>query len=92
MPEINSAEAAKREVRYWAERGFHNFKTCVDISLSEIRAAAQEAHLHGKNISSRLCSVSILEALDAGIDEIEHEFQSIAVDILPLNEGEEVGF
>ncbi|KAK7223302.1 hypothetical protein V2G26_011305 [Clonostachys chloroleuca] len=90
MPEINSAEAAKREVRYWAERGFHNFKTCVDISLSEIRAAAQEAHLHGKNISSRLCSVSILEALDAGIDEIEHEFQSIAVDILPLNEGEEI--
>ncbi|CAG9989496.1 unnamed protein product [Clonostachys byssicola] len=92
MPEINSAEAAKREVGYWAERGFHNFKTYVDISRSEMRAAAEEAHAHGKNISAHLCSVSILEALDAGIDEVEHGFQSIAADILRLHEGEEVGF
>lgn len=92
MPEITSAEAAKREVRYWSERGFHNFKTYVDISRSEMIAAAGEAHLHGKNISAHLCSMSILEAIDAGIDEIEHGFQSIAVDILRLRKGAEAAF
>lgn len=87
MPEITSADAATREVQYWSARGFHNFKTYVDVSRSQMKAAAAEAHKQGKNISAHLCSMTILEALDAGIDEIEHGFQSIAMDILRLRKG-----
>lgn len=72
MTKLAGPEDARRVVRYWAEEGVSWFKAYTAISREELAAAIDEAHRHGVKVTAHLCSVSFTEAVEAGIDNIEH--------------------
>ncbi|HJO05644.1 MAG TPA: amidohydrolase family protein [Acidobacteriota bacterium] len=72
MARLSDPEHARRVVSYWAEEGVDWFKAYTWISRDELAAAIDEAHKHGIKVTAHLCSVSFREAVEAGIDNIEH--------------------
>jgi len=72
MTFLNSPEQARRFVRYWAEEGATWLKAYTNIRSAELGAAIDEAHRHGIKVTGHLCSISFTEAVDLGIDNIEH--------------------
>ena len=72
MAEITTPEAARRFVAYWAQEGMEWIKAYTDIRRSELKAAIEEAHKRGLKVTGHLCSVSFREAVDLGIDNLEH--------------------
>ena len=61
-------------VAYWAEEGATWFKAYTRISRAELAAAIDEAHKRGLKFTGHLCSVSFSEAVDLGIDNLEHGY------------------
>jgi imidazolonepropionase-like amidohydrolase len=72
MAVVNSPEAARRFVAYWASEGATWIKAYTDIRRSELEAAIKEAHKRGVKVTGHLCSVSFREAVALGIDNLEH--------------------
>ena len=72
MAVINSPEAARRFVAYWAAEGATWIKAYTDISRADLGAAIDEAHKRGIKVTGHLCSVSFQEAVALGIDNLEH--------------------
>ncbi|MGH7720354.1 MAG: amidohydrolase family protein [Gemmatimonadaceae bacterium] len=72
MAPINSPEAARRFVAYWAAEGMTWIKAYTDISREDLGAAIDEAHKRGMKATGHLCSVSFQEAVDLKIDNLEH--------------------
>ena len=72
MAEITSPEAARRFVAYWAQEGATWIKAYTDIRRAELGAAIDEAHKRGMKVTGHLCSVSFREAVELGIDNLEH--------------------
>jgi imidazolonepropionase-like amidohydrolase len=72
MAVVNSPEAARRFVAYWASEGATWIKAYTDIRRAELGAAIKEAHKRGLRVTGHLCSVSFREAVDLGIDNLEH--------------------
>ncbi|HJS48001.1 MAG TPA: amidohydrolase family protein [Gemmatimonadales bacterium] len=64
--------AARRVVAYWADEGATWFKVYTTISRAELAAVVDEAHKHGLKVTGHLCSVGYVEAVDLGIDQLEH--------------------
>jgi enamidase len=82
MHELTGPEDARRMVDFWAAAGATSFKAYMNISRAELRAAVQEVHKLGFKITGHLCSVTYKEAIDAGIDDLEHGF-FVATDFVP---------
>lgn len=74
MYQVNGPEDARRVVAYWAEEGASWFKAYTRISREELAAAIDEAHKRGLKITGHLCSVSFQEAVELGMDNVEHGF------------------
>lgn len=74
MHALKDADDARRQVAYWADMGATSFKTYMNITRDELRAAIEEAHKRGLKITGHLCSVTYAEAADLGIDNLEHGF------------------
>jgi hypothetical protein len=72
MAVVNSPEAARRFVAYWASEGATWIKAYTDIRRAELEAAIKEAHKRGVKVTGHLCSVSFREAVALGIDNLEH--------------------
>jgi imidazolonepropionase-like amidohydrolase len=72
MAEINSPEAARRFVAYWGQEGATWLKAYTNIRRAELKAAIDEAHKRGMKVTGHLCSVSFREAVELGIDNLEH--------------------
>lgn len=72
MTRLNGPDDARRVVRYWSEEGVSWFKAYTEISRAELAAAIEEAHKHGVKVTAHLCSVTYSEAVDMGIDNLEH--------------------
>jgi len=72
MTLINSPEQARRFVAYWAEEGATWLKAYTNISREDFRAAIDEAHRRGIKVTGHICSVGFSEAVELGIDNIEH--------------------
>src|SRR5262249_29213921 len=72
--ELTGPEDARQTVAYWAERGATSFKAYKNSTREELRAAVGEAHKRGLKVTGHLCSVSYPEAVEAGIDNLEHGF------------------
>ncbi len=72
MAVVNSPEAARRFVAYWASEGATWIKAYTDIRRAELGAAIKEAHKRGIKVTGHLCSVSYREAVALGIDNLEH--------------------
>lgn len=74
MTRVRGPEDARRVVKYWAEEGVDWFKAYTLITRDELKAAIEEAHAHGLKVTGHLCSVSFREAVELGIDNLEHGF------------------
>ncbi len=92
MAILNSPEAARRFVDYWASEGATWIKAYTDIRRAELGAAIQEAHKKGIKVTGHLCSVSFQEAVALGIDNLEHGMLTASdfttgkqADICPVN-------
>jgi imidazolonepropionase-like amidohydrolase len=72
MDVVTSPEEARRFVAYWASEGATWIKAYTDIRRAELAAAIKEAHKRGVKVTGHLCSVSFREAVDLGIDNLEH--------------------
>jgi imidazolonepropionase-like amidohydrolase len=69
---LSGPEDATRTVNYWAEEGFTSFKAYQNITRAELGAAIKAAHARGLKVTGHLCSVTLREAADLGIDNLEH--------------------
>jgi imidazolonepropionase-like amidohydrolase len=74
MAIVESPEAARRFVRYWADEGATWIKAYTTIRRAELAAIIEEAHARGIKVTGHLCSITFREAVDLGIDNIEHGF------------------
>ena len=74
MAQVSTPEDARRVVAYWAEEGATWFKAYTRISRAELAAAIDEAHTRGLKFTGHICSVSFTEAVDLGIDNLEHGY------------------
>jgi imidazolonepropionase-like amidohydrolase len=72
MTGVASEADARRVVGYWADEGATWFKAYTTISRAELKAAIEEAHRRGLKFTGHLCSVSFREAVELGIDNLEH--------------------
>lgn len=72
MTLIDSPEEARRFVAYWAEEGATWLKAYTNIGYEEFAAAIDEAHKRGVKVTGHICSISFTEAVELGIDNIEH--------------------
>ena len=72
MAPITTPDAARRFVAYWGQEGATWIKAYTDIRRAELKAAIDEAHKRGMKVTGHLCSVSFREAVELGIDNLEH--------------------
>jgi imidazolonepropionase-like amidohydrolase len=72
--QLTGPEDARQTVAYWADRGVTSFKAYTYITREELRAAITEAHKRNLKVTGHLCSVTYVEAVEAGIDNLEHGF------------------
>jgi enamidase len=78
---LKDAADARRQVAYWADMGATSFKAYMYITRAELGAAIDEAHKRGLKLTGHLCSVTMGEAADLGIDDLEHGFM-VATDFV----------
>jgi imidazolonepropionase-like amidohydrolase len=72
MHELSGPDDARRTVAYWADEGMTSFKAYMNITRAELGAAIEEAHRRKLKLTGHLCSVTWREAIDLGIDDLEH--------------------
>ena len=73
---LDGPDDARETVAYWADRGVTSFKAYAGITRAALRAAVEEAHRRGLKVTGHLCSVTYPEAVQAGIDNLEHGFSA----------------
>jgi imidazolonepropionase-like amidohydrolase len=76
MHALTDAVDARKQVDYWADMGATSFKAYMNITRAELGAAIDESHKRGFKLTGHLCSVTLSEAADLGIDNIEHAFMA----------------
>lgn len=69
---LATAEDARRVVAYWASEGASWMKFYTTVSRDAMKAAIDEGHKRGMKLTGHLCSVSYREAVELGIDNLEH--------------------
>jgi len=74
MYQLRDATDARRFVSFWADAGATSFKAYMHITRAELGAAIEEAHRRGLKVTGHLCSVTYPEAIELGIDNLEHGF------------------
>ena len=98
MAVVNSPDAARRFVAYWASEGATWIKAYTDIRRAELAATIKEAHKRGVKVTGHLCSVSFREAVALGIDNLEHGMLTASdfdpgkqADVCPIEQVGELG-
>jgi imidazolonepropionase-like amidohydrolase len=74
MHPLANADEARQHVAYWAEQGATSLKAYMQITRGALKAAIDEGHKRGMKTTGHLCSVTYAEAVDLGIDNLEHGF------------------
>jgi imidazolonepropionase-like amidohydrolase len=69
---LSSPQDARETVDFWTARGVTSFKAFLALTRDELAAVITEAHARGALVAGHLCSVTMGEAADLGIDELEH--------------------
>jgi enamidase len=82
MHSLKDGDDARKLVNYWADEGATSFKAYMQITREQLRAAINEAHRRRLKVTGHLCSVTLGEAADLGIDNLEHGFAA-ATDFFP---------
>ena len=72
---LTGVDDADRTVNYWADEGVTSYKAYMQIRRDELQRAIDVAHrCAGTKITAHLCSVTYREAVEMGIDDLEHGF------------------
>jgi len=71
MPVTDPARA-RRIVDFWADEGVTSYKVYMNLSRAVLAAVIEEAHARGKKVTGHLCSITLKEAAELGIDQLEH--------------------
>jgi len=74
MHQLKDADDARATVDFWAAQGVTSFKAYMNITREELKVAIEEAHKRGLKITGHLCSITYPEAVELGIDNLEHGF------------------
>jgi hypothetical protein len=72
LHELRGPDDARKFVAYWADNGTTSYKAYMFITRDELGAAVEEAHGRKQKITGHLCSVTWPEAIQLGIDNLEH--------------------
>jgi imidazolonepropionase-like amidohydrolase len=72
LHELKDAADARDTVEYWIGEGATSFKAYMHITRAELAAAIQAAHAKHIKVTGHLCSIGFHEAVDLGIDNLEH--------------------
>lgn len=71
---LSGPDDAERTVNYWSDEGVTSYKAYMQITRDELRRVIDTAHAHKAKVTAHLCSVTYREAVDMGIDNLEHGF------------------
>lgn len=74
MHTLTGPQDATNFVNFWAAAGATNFKAYMHITRAELGTAIQAAHALHLKVTGHLCSVTYPEAVELGIDNLEHGF------------------
>ena len=74
MHTLTGPDDARTFVDYWAAEGATSYKAYMNITRAELKAAIDAAHAHHLKVTGHLCAVTYPEAVEAGIDDLEHGF------------------
>jgi imidazolonepropionase-like amidohydrolase len=69
---LSTPEEARQMVGYWANIGFTSFKAYTNLTRAQLSAAIDEAHRRHLTVTGHLCSITFREAVELGIDNLEH--------------------
>lgn len=78
LPVLEANQSAGDMVDYWADQGCTSFKIYMHISREDLRQVVERAHARGLKVTGHLCSITMREAAEIGIDNIEHGFMSMS--------------
>ncbi|MBC7829084.1 MAG: amidohydrolase family protein, partial [Chitinophagaceae bacterium] len=78
---ISNYEDGRKATAFWAEKGCTSFKVYSDISREALRGVIDEAHKRGLPVTGHLGKMSCTDAINLGIDNIEHSFGSCSSDL-----------
>lgn len=70
--DIEEESEARRYVRHWVKEGISSFKVYQNVKGAVVKALIDEAHMHGAKVTGHLCSITFEEAIEMGIDNLEH--------------------
>ena len=79
---IRSPKDADRMVRYWADEGATSYKGYMHLTRAQLAAVVTAAHARDAKVTAHLCSITYREAVDVGIDNLEHGFL-VSSDFVP---------
>jgi enamidase len=79
---IGSDKQARDMAAYWASEGATSYKGYMTLKKPQLKVLIDEAHARRQKVTAHLCGVSYREAVDLGIDNLEHGFL-VASDFVP---------
>ncbi|WP_243042969.1 amidohydrolase family protein [Dyella sedimenti] len=71
---LGGPDDAERTVNYWSDEGVTSYKAYMQITRDELKRAIDTAHARKAKVTAHLCSVTYREAVELGIDNLEHGF------------------
>jgi enamidase len=71
---LGGPDDAERTVNYWSDEGVTSYKAYMQITRDELKRVIDTAHARRAKVTAHLCSVTYREAVDMGIDNLEHGF------------------
>lgn len=74
MLRMTDAEAIDKEIGQWVDRGVSWFKVYRHTTEPQLKTIIESAHKRGAKVTGHLCSITMKQAAELGIDGIEHGF------------------
>jgi len=74
MLRMTDADAIDKEIEQWVDRGVSWFKVYRHTTEDQLKAIIESAHKRGAKVTGHLCSITMQQAAELGIDAIEHGF------------------
>lgn len=74
MLRLTDEQAIDKEIEQWVDRGVRWFKVYRHTTEAQLKAIIESAHKRGAKVTGHLCSITMQQAAEWGIDAIEHGF------------------
>lgn len=88
MPSVNGPDKVRKLVDYWADEGVTSYKVYEHITRVDLYATIEAAHARGLKVTGHICSITYEEAVEAGIDNLEHSLMEQS-DFVPAKKPDE---